>query len=59
MRPSLCIVCIAGLSYGALSAVTAVSGRDAWAVGYYIPPSNSANPPYRTLIFHWNGKSWR
>jgi hypothetical protein len=38
-----------------LYAVAATSARDAWAVGSYVPV-NQSNP--RTLIEHWNGKTW-
>lgn len=39
---------------GTLTGVTAVSARDASAVGYYW--DGSAN---QTLIEHWNGTRWR
>jgi hypothetical protein len=38
----------------ALSAVTATSSSNAWAVGYYV---NSAQVE-QTLVLHWNGTSW-
>ncbi len=38
-----------------LDAVTAVSGTDAWAVGFYRGNSGAAH----TLTEHWNGKRWR
>jgi hypothetical protein len=38
-----------------LDGVTAISARNAWAVGSY---SNSKNVP-KTLIEHWNGKAWK
>src|SRR5579862_7982306 len=37
-----------------LSAVSATSARDAWAVGSYDTGSG-----FRTLIEHWNGSTWR
>jgi hypothetical protein len=37
-----------------LDAVSAISARDAWAVGAYITKSQVA----RTLIEHWNGRRW-
>jgi hypothetical protein len=39
----------------AVSAVTATSASNAWAVGYYV---NSANVE-QTLVLHWNGTSWK
>lgn len=36
-----------------LTGVTAISARDAWAVGSY------GSTDQHTLIEHWNGKSWR
>lgn len=36
-----------------LTGVTALSSRDAWAVGYY------GISTAHTLIEHWNGKAWR
>jgi hypothetical protein len=44
-----------GASYNALDGVTAIAGKDAWAVGAY--QGNSRGN--KTLIEHWNGKSWR
>lgn len=41
-----------------LSAVTAVSTKDVWAVGNYFKPGGAGVNPYRTLIEHWNGKHW-
>ena len=38
-----------------LEAVTALSPRDAWAVGDYVPPNS---PSDKTLILHWNGIRW-
>jgi hypothetical protein len=37
-----------------LTSVAVVSARDAWAVGYY----QTATAFRRTLILHWNGRSW-
>jgi hypothetical protein len=37
-----------------LSAVSATSARDAWAVGSYDTGSS-----FRTLIEHWNGSAWK
>ncbi len=37
-----------------LTSVAVVSARDAWAAGYY----QTARAFRRTLILHWNGKSW-
>jgi len=37
-----------------LNGVSAVSGSDAWAVGYY----NNDTGEYRKLILHWNGTAW-
>jgi len=39
----------------ALTAVTAASGSDAWAVGYYFKPGAA----YRTMTLHWNGTIWK
>ncbi len=38
---------------GSLTAVTALSSTDAWAVGSYFAGSTQ-----KTLILHWNGTSW-
>jgi hypothetical protein len=38
-----------------LTAVTAISADDAWAVGYY----SGASSPRRALVLHWDGTSWR
>ncbi|HEX8918603.1 MAG TPA: hypothetical protein VF898_08875 [Chloroflexota bacterium] len=38
----------------ALVKVTAISGHDAWAVGYDV----NAEGIYQTLIEHWNGSTW-
>lgn len=43
-----------GASY--LFAVAAASPSSAWAVGYYRIGTSEA---FRTLIVHWNGRSWR
>ncbi len=47
---------------GSLNSVAAVSANDIWAVGtslrvQNVPPSNSSLED-RTLIEHWDGKSW-
>ncbi len=42
-----------------LSAVSAVSAADAWAVGGYCAAGCTGTAPdNRTLIVHWNGVSW-
>lgn len=38
-----------------LTSVSAVSGRDAWAVGGYVTRDDEA---IRALIVHWNGTRW-
>lgn len=38
-----------------LSAISAVSADDAWAVGTYDSQTSSKSPP---LILHWNGARW-
>jgi hypothetical protein len=44
----------------ALFGVTALSPKDAWAVGsYVVPRPGHAFWPLRTLILHWNGKAWK
>jgi len=43
-----------GSTFSLLSAVTAISASNIWAVGYY---SNSSNVD-ETLTEHWNGTSW-
>jgi hypothetical protein len=40
--------------YGALSAVSASSATDAWAVGFTVVSRRS----HGTLIEHWNGSAW-
>jgi hypothetical protein len=47
----------AGAVAGTLTGITAISARDAWAVG----TTRSAHryPFGKTLILHWNGRSWR
>jgi hypothetical protein len=40
---------------GQLTAITAVSASDAWAVGY-VPAAGSGLG--RSLLLHWNGKAW-
>ena len=42
--------------FGSLSSVSAVSARDAWAVG---STSNPAATTTRTVILHWDGRSWK
>ena len=41
-----------------LKAVTVVSANDVWAVGFSPDPSGTPLYVRRTLIEHWNGKSW-
>jgi len=43
-----------------LSAVSAVSASDAWAVGYKCSDADCSQPDltYSTLIQHWNGTAW-
>jgi hypothetical protein len=48
------VVARGGPAGATLDAVAATSAKDAWAVGSY---DNSGG--YRSLIEHWNGKSWR
>jgi hypothetical protein len=36
-----------------LAGVSAVSARNAWAVGSYLAGSNN-----QTLIMHWDGRAW-
>jgi erythromycin esterase-like protein len=38
-----------------LSSVVAVSGSDAWAVGFDYPNGRNA----QTLVEHWNGRAWK
>ena len=42
------------LLYAALNGVAATSARNVWAVGQY-----QSGTVLRTLIVHWNGKTWR
>ena len=45
-------------AYSRLSGVAATSSTNAWAVGYsYL--SSRTNYATRTLIEHWNGRSWK
>jgi hypothetical protein len=44
-----------GPTRNSLSAVTAVSPSDIWAVGGYATTSSGAA---RTLVLHWNGTAW-
>jgi hypothetical protein len=41
-----------------LEAVLALSPNNAWAVGYFTP-ANADREPRRTLILHWDGKTWK
>jgi len=41
-----------------LEAVLALSPNNAWAVGFFTP-ANADREPRRTLILHWDGKSWK
>jgi hypothetical protein len=41
-----------------LGGVLALSPNNAWAVGYFAPPKGDMKP-MRTLILHWDGKSWK
>jgi hypothetical protein len=41
-------------NYGSFSAVTAISGSDAWAVG-----EDGNGLVHHTLIAHWDGRRWR
>ena len=43
------------ISYNELHGVSAVSGSDAWAVGFY---NATEIGPIKTLILHWNGTAW-
>ena len=45
----------AGNSFNELSAVTAISADDVWAVGNFVNVEPFQN---RTLIEHWNGTKW-
>ncbi|MGI9007154.1 MAG: hypothetical protein ACR2FU_13335 [Streptosporangiaceae bacterium] len=38
--------------------MTAVSARDIWAVGSYVPAGTGVPYQHRTLTEHWNGSSW-
>lgn len=43
-----------------LFGVTALSAKDAWAVGSYVVPRPGRRfSPERTLVLHWNGKAWK
>jgi hypothetical protein len=44
---------------GELSAVAATSSTNAWAVGYYGQLFGTRERETRTLIEHWNGRSWK
>jgi hypothetical protein len=41
-----------------LTSVTAVTTRDAWAVGYQIDVQSGSFQPLKTLTEHWNGSAW-
>jgi hypothetical protein len=41
-----------------LNAVSAVSGTDVWAVGETIDTASGSFLPDKTLILHWNGRTW-
>jgi hypothetical protein len=43
------------VSYNELHGVSAVSGSDAWAVGFY---KATEIGPIKTLILHWDGTTW-
>jgi hypothetical protein len=45
-----------GAGANALTAVSAVSGTDAWAVGD--SQLNAGSGPLRSLILHWDGTAW-
>ncbi len=38
-----------------LTSVSAVSARDAWAVGFYFPPNGESES---SVVLHWNGVRW-
>jgi hypothetical protein len=42
--------------FSELSGVKAVSASDAWAVGFW--SSDASNQQNKSLVLHWNGKSW-
>jgi hypothetical protein len=42
-----------------LADVTAVSARNAWAVGTYFRRARNGHHSDQTLVLHWNGKGWR
>jgi hypothetical protein len=46
-----------GGRFNDLNGVSAVSARDAWAVGY--DAGGGSSPVDRSLVLHWNGRSWR
>jgi len=45
-------------SYNFLLGVSAVSATDAWAVGDHEPSTDRFGCRCRTLILHWDGKTW-
>ena len=48
-------VSVSGSSGSVLTAVTANSASDVWAVGFYTPTGGSI---YKTLTMHWDGSAW-
>ena len=42
-----------------LSAISADSAHDVWAVGDYLIRTGPASDRYETYTLHWNGTSWR
>ncbi len=49
----------AGSYINQLSAVTATSTNDVWAVGYYQNSISSGDSSPHSLIEHWNGSKWK
>jgi hypothetical protein len=41
-----------------LTAVTAISPSNVWAVGYSIDVASGSGQPNKSLIEHWNGSAW-
>jgi hypothetical protein len=41
---------------GELNAITVVNAKDAWAAGF---TGGFTNTTRRTLLLHWNGRTWR
>src|SRR6266702_3859969 len=54
-RASAALTSSSSTSFNELYGVSAVSGSDAWAVGWYW---NGPARAYDTLIVHWNGTAW-